>query len=495
MSFTYKFSYLIRNINPVIDKEYADSDIDAIITDSRTEAPSEKALFVCIKGFTFDSHTHAKKMYDRGVRYFVCESKVELPEDAVVAYCKSTRKALALISASYFGNPANFICTIALTGTKGKTSTSFMIKSILEKQGCKVGVIGTTGIYYDGKYIDSDNSTPESYLIHKYLRDMVNAECDAVVMETSSQGFKLDRTYGIEFSIGVFTNLSPDHIGPTEHDDFEEYLNCKKMLFSQCKHGIFNFDDSHFEEISKNCTCTVSTFSCSGNGDYNAYNQFFGIKNNKLITSYDYTTPKGNKTHIEFPIPGETSVYNSLCAIAVCDYLSCTAEQISDGLNSTVIRGRNETVETDKDFTVMLDYAHNEVSVNSLFTMLSHYRKGRIITVFGAGGNRSRLRRFAMGDIITQNSEIAIVTSDNPRFESLDAIIDDIMSGVKNPLGDVKIIKDRRQAIYTALSLARTDDIVLIVGKGNQDYEEIEGVKYPFDERTVVADYFKNASK
>lgn len=488
------FKQLLKNTDAVYDINKGDDKIDEVIYDSRVENPSPDAIFICIKGFTFDSHDHAAIMYSRGIRHFVAERTLDLPDDAVVAVCKSTRRALALISSEYFGNPSKRLRTIALTGTKGKTSTSFMIRSILENAGHKVGIIGTTGIIYDGKNIESENSTPESYLIHKYMKDMADAGCDTVVMEASSQGFKLDRTYGIEFDIGVFTNLSPDHIGGNEHKDFDEYLNCKKMLFSQCRIGIFNSDDPHYEAVSDGCKCEKVTFGYNQTADFKAASPYFGSIDGRLITEYDITF--GGKTNrLSIPLLGEISVFNSLCAAAVSVTLGCSYDNISNGLQSTKIRGRNESVDIGKDFSVILDYAHNEVSIESILRTLYHYKKGRIITVFGCGGNRSKLRRFAMGDIISRNSEITIVTSDNPRYEKLDDIISDIMSGIKAPFGEVTIIKDRRIAIYHALSLAKKDDIVLIVGKGNQDYEEIEGVKYPFDERKVVMDYFKNASR
>ena len=489
-----KLSELLENAKAQFDISRGNDEITEIIYDSRTESPDKSGLIICIKGFAFDSHDHAMKMYSRGIRHFVAEHTLDLPSDAVVAVCESTRRALAVISAAFFGYPAKKLCTVALTGTKGKTSTSFMIKNILEESGRKVGVIGTTGIYYGKKTIDSENSTPESYLIHKYMHDMQNEGCDTVVMEASSQGFKLDRTYGIMFDIGVFTNISPDHIGENEHKDFDEYLGCKKMLFSQCKTGIFNADDPETDRISSGCTCKKLTFGYKSDADFRAASPYFGSRDGKLVTEYDITL-NGNTHRLVIPLLGEISVYNSLCAASVAAVLGCTYDQIEKGLCKTVVRGRNESVDVGKDFSVILDYAHNEVSIESIFRTLSHYRKGRIITVFGCGGNRSKLRRFAMGDIISRNSNLTIVTSDNPRFEKLDDIISDIMSGIKEPKGEVTIIKDRRQAIYHALSLAKKDDIVLIVGKGNQDYEEIEGVKYPFDEREVVRDYFRNASR
>lgn len=488
------FEKLLKNANASYNKSNGGDEISEIIYDSRAENPSKNAVFVCIKGFTFDSHEHAEKMYKLGVRHFVSEHALSLPEDAVIAVCPNTRRALAVMSSEYFGNPSSKLKTIALTGTKGKTSTSFMIRSILEEAGHRVGVIGTTGIFYGDVEVPSDNSTPESYLIHKYMSDMVNSGCDCVVMEASSQGFKLDRTYGIEFDIGVFTNLSPDHIGDNEHKDFDEYLNCKKMLFSQCKTGIFNTDDKHFAEVADGCTCKVITFGYDSSADYKASSPYFGSRDGKLVTEYDIAY-NGTKKRLVIPLLGEISVYNSLCAAAVADTVGCSFDCIDKGLKKTVIRGRNESVDIDRDFSVILDYAHNDISTESIFKTLSHYKKGRIITVFGCGGNRSKLRRYGMGDIVSRNSDITIITSDNPRFEKLDDIISDILSGIKNPLGEVTVIKDRRQAIYHALSIAKKDDIVLIAGKGNQDYEEIEGVKYPFDEREIVKDYFRNASR
>ncbi|MEG1743065.1 MAG: UDP-N-acetylmuramoyl-L-alanyl-D-glutamate--2,6-diaminopimelate ligase, partial [Clostridia bacterium] len=406
----------------------------------------------------------------------------------------NTRKFLALASANLFNNPSKKLFTVAITGTKGKTSTSFMLKNILEQTSKKVGIIGTTGIIFNDTHIESDNSTPESYLLHKYMRDMLDSGIDTLVMEASSQGFKMDRTYGINFDIGIFTNLSPDHIGESEHKDFDEYLNCKKMLFSQCITGFFNCDDENFINISSNCTCKMITFGKNKNANVKYSNDAYFSENGKLFSSFDISF-QAETYHFKIPLLGEISVYNSACAAAAACYLGISFKDIERGLCKTRIIGRNEIVPIPLDFTVIIDYAHNEVSTESVFKTISHYNNGRIISVFGCGGNRSRLRRYAMGDIISKNSDITIVTSDNSRFEKLDDIISDIYVGIKSPKGEVITIKDRKSAINYALSAAKSNDIVLLLGKGNQDYEEINGVKYPFDERLVVADYFKKASK
>ncbi len=465
-----------------------DIDIADICFDSRQAA--EGLMFVCLKGHKDDGHLYVKAAYDKGCRVFCAEDDIALPPDAVILKSENTRRFLALASANFFGHPVKELLTVAITGTKGKTSTAFMISSVLTTYGKKVGLIGTIGTIIGDKIYKSDNSTPESYYIHKYFREMANAGIDTVIIETVSQGFKLDRTYGITFDIGIFTNLSPDHIGDGEHADYEEYKSCKKMLFSACRVGFFNADDKEAKYMERGASCAVREFGYEEGRDYNAADIRFSSGGGSLFAEFDFLHG-GAKTRFTVPHPGKAGVYNSLCAASVCSFLGVPDDIILQGLKTTVVKGRNEIINARGGFSVIIDYAHNEVSVQSVFDTLEPYRKGgeRIFTVFGCGGNRSKLRRYSMGDVITRRSDVAVITSDNPRFEKLDDIIADIQKGITVPRGEVIVIKDRKDAIEYCLKNAKKDDIVLIIGKGHQNYEEIEGVKIPFDERRIVTEF------
>ncbi len=455
---------------------------DIIIDSRRAEIGT---LFVCIKGFKSNGHDYAKDVYEKGVRVFAVMDDVQLPEDAIVIKVADTRRFLALASANLFGNPAQKLNTIAITGTKGKTSISFMLKSIYEAAGHKVGVIGSTGVYIGDKFYDTANSTPESYLIHKYYREMLDDGCDTAIIEATSQGFKLDRTFGIRFNTGIFSNLSPDHIGEFEHKDFDEYLNCKKMIFNQCDEVIVNADSEHFEKITEGANCPIATVSGKANADFTFGSAEFTTGDDGLKTAF--TCNDGNEEHrIELNTPGYFSLYNSTLSIAVARKDGITYDDIKEGLLKSFVKGRMEIVPTDTDYTVIIDFAHNEFSCKTLFETIKLYKPSRIISVFGCGGNRSKLRRYAMGEVIGANSDMSVITSDNSRFEKVEDIINDILIGMHKTNGQYVIIPNRREAIKEALQIASKGDVVLLIGKGHEMYEEIEGVQYPFDEREVV---------
>lgn len=459
--------------------------INDVVYDSRKA--TENTIFVCISGFQADGHNYAKSAYEKGSRVFAVEKDVSLPDDALIIKVDNTRKFLALASANLFGRPAEKLNTIAITGTKGKTSTSFMLKSIYEAAGHKVGVIGSTGTYIGDEKQDTENSTPESYLLHKFYREMLDKGCDTAIIEATSQGFLLDRTYGINFDIGVFTNLSPDHIGPNEHSDFDNYLECKKMIFNQCKEVIVNRDCEHYENIIKNANCKISTFGSNNNADCWFANAKFSAETNSLKTLFTYCE-NDNVCDIDLNTPGYFSLYNAVGAIAVARKQGISFDAIAEGLKKAFVKGRMEIVPIGKNYTVIIDFAHNEFSVKTLFETMSIYNPKRIISVFGCGGNRSKLRRYAMGEVIGQNSSLSIITSDNSRFERVEDIINDILIGMKKTDGEYIIIPERRKAIKEALRIAKDGDVILLIGKGHEMYEEIEGVKYPFDERQVVID-------
>ncbi len=478
-----KLSKLLEKITYTSDGLNPDTEIEGICFDSRKAKAGD--LFVCISGYQSDGHKFAKNAYNSGVRVFAVEKIVDLPSDAALICVDNTREFLALASAAFFGYPAEKLTTVAITGTKGKTSISFMLKTVLENAGIKTGLIGTTGIYYGDTVISSENSTPESYDIHRYFSEMLKEGCKAVVIEATSQGFKLCRTAGINFDIGIYTNLSPDHIGGNEHADFAEYLNCKKMLFKQCKTGIANADSAYFAAMTEGAVCPVKTYAVEKAADCTAGDIRYTSENGSLCTKFTCSCG-GDKLDISLKIPGKFSVYNALAAVLTARTMGIDCKTIEKSLEETFIRGRMEIVPTNNGSTVIIDYAHNELSVQSLFEAIKVYNPKKITVVFGCGGNRSKLRRYAMGEIIGKNADLAVITSDNPRFERLEIIIDDILVGMKKTEGKYVIINDRREAIKYAVKNAVEGEVVLIVGKGHQLYEEIEGIKYSFDEREIV---------
>lgn len=472
-----------------IEFQSDDLDLSAEIVDIANDSRKANSgtLFVCISGFQNDGHKFAKGAYDLGCRYFAVEKDVDLPKDAHIIRVEDTRKFLAVSSANLFGNPSEKLNTIAITGTKGKTSVSFMLKSIYEAAGHKVGIIGSTGVYIGDTFYDTVNSTPESYLIHKYYKEMLDNNCDTAIIEATSQGFKLDRTYGINFNTAVFTNLSPDHIGEAEHKDFDEYLECKKMIFDQSKKAIINADSDHFERIINGIPCPFTTFGTKEPANIIFSDPRFSVGKNRLKTVFNYTDENG-RHEIDLNTPGYFSLYNAVAAISVALQDGIGYDAIKSGLNTAFVKGRMEIVPIDKDYTVIIDFAHNEFSVKNLFDTIKLYNPSRIISVFGCGGNRSKLRRYAMGEVIGKNSNLSIITSDNSRFEKVEDIIDDILIGMHKTDGVYQIITDRRKAIKEALRVAKEGDVILLIGKGHEMYEDIEGVKYPFDERQIVID-------
>ncbi len=457
-------------------------EITALCNDSRKA--TESSVFICIKGFSVDGHKYASSAYDKGCRSFIAEDTLSLPNDAEVYYTADTRKTMALLAAAINDHPAKKLTVIGITGTKGKTSISYTLKNILEKHGKKVGIIGTVGILYGDTLIESPNSTPESTVIHESFKKMLESGIDTVIMEATSQGFKLHRTYGITFDAGIYTNLSPDHIGPTEHESFEEYRECKKALFSQSKIVFANGDCEHIGYMKTNCSVPIVTYGF-GNVDMKAENDIYKKDEKGLYTSFTC-----NKTLYKTYIPGKFSIYNALAAIAVSKQLGITEDTIKCGLEQTRVEGRMESIPLPTGAVAIIDYAHNELSTENLFNALKLYSPKRIITVFGCGGNRSKLRRYGMGEIVAKNSHLSIVTSDNPRYESLDDIISDIYVGINKTSGKSVVIRDRKEAIEHAVTNSAEGDYILIIGKGHQHYEEINGIHYPFHEAEIISQAF-----
>lgn len=458
--------------------------VTELINDSRRV--TEGSVFVCISGAVSDGHAYAGEVAKKGAAALVVEKDVEVTGNVTVIRVADTRYALALMSAAYFGYPAEKLKVIGITGTKGKTTTTYMVKSILEGVGHKVGLIGTIEALIGEKSVPANNTTPESYTIHQYFAEMVEAGCDSVVMEVSSQGLMLHRTAGILFEIGIFTNLGEDHIGPNEHKDFDDYKRCKGILFTQCRLGIANMDDPWYKDVFRNATCKVETLGFSEKADLRATDIEHITKPGYLGVRYHVNGLMD--FDVEIDIPGDFSVYNSLTAIAVCRHFDVPKENIKKALKVAKVRGRIEMVKVSDEFTMMIDYAHNAMSLESLLNTLRDYRPERIVTIFGCGGNRSKTRRYEMGEVSGRMSDFTIITSDNPRFEEPQDIIDDIIIGIRKTDGEYTAICDRKEAIRYAIEHGRPGDVIVLAGKGHETYQEIKGVKYDMDDRILIRD-------
>ena len=478
-----KLADLLKKLKYTCVKGTTDVDITTVAYDSRRV--ERGSLFICIKGAVADGHRFAEAAVNKGASALVVEDDVTVPENVTVIRVEDSRYALACISAEYFGNPADKLKVIGITGTKGKTTTTYLVKSILDSAGHKCGLVGTIETIIGDKVIKASNTTPESYVLQDYFKQMVDCGCDCVVMEVSSQGLMLHRTAGFTFEIGIFTNIEPDHIGPHEHKDFNDYLHCKSLLFKQCRHGIVNIDDKHADYIINNASCDIVTYGFSEKADFRAANT--KLVSGKGYLGIDYDLQGKENMRVEIDLPGKFSVYNSLTAIAICSYFGIDSNTICDALKDAKVKGRIEMIKVSDDFTLMIDYAHNAMSLESLLTTLREYNPTRLVCLFGCGGDRSRDRRFSMGEVSGKLADLSVITSYNPRTEEPLAIIDDILVGIKKTTGKYTVIPDRRKAIEWVIHNGQPGDIIVLAGKGHEDYQEINGVKHHLDEREVIA--------
>ena len=486
-----KLLKLLERVTYTCLKGTLDVEVTDVINDSRKV--KEGALFLCIRGAVTDGHRYAADVVEKGARVLVVEEPVEVPAHVTVIQVRDTRMAMALIAAAWYDYPADKLKVIGITGTKGKTTTTYMVKSILEAAGYKVGLIGTIEAVIGDEVIPASNTTPESLTIQDYFHRMVKAGCQIAVMEVSSQGLMLHRTAGFLFEIGIFTNIEPDHIGPAEHSSFEEYLECKSRLFRQCKVGVLNGDDPHLERILEGHTCSVETFGFSEGVNLRAVDTHLVTRPGYLGVAY--TLQGMLNFEVEIDIPGKFSVYNSLAAIAICRHFNVSPENIKRALKEAKVKGRIEMVKVSDEFTLMIDYAHNAMALESLLTTLKEYHPHRLVCLFGCGGNRSKLRRYEMGEVSGRLADLTIITSDNPRFEKPEDIIDDIVTGIEKTDGKYIRITDRREAIAYAIHHGEPGDIVILAGKGHEDYQEIEGKKYPMDERVIIREILEEDAK
>ena len=478
---------LLENLEYELVAGSLNTEITTLVYDSRKV--EKGSVFVCISGTVRDAHDFIPDVVEKGAAAVIVEKDVTVPDGVTVVKVADSRLALACMSAAYFDYPSKKLKTIGITGTKGKTTTTYMVKSILESAGIKTGLIGTIETIIGDEHIPSANTTPESYVVQDYFHGMVEDGMDAVVMEVSSQALMLHRVSGFAFDIGVFTNLEPDHIGENEHKDFADYMHCKSLLFRQCRLGIFNGDSEHLQGILEGHTCEAQTFGYQKENDLRA--EHVELKKEHGALGVRYHVSGLMNFDVEVNVPGSFSVYNSLTAIAICNHFGVSVDKIKEALFHVSVKGRIEIVPVTRRYTLMIDYAHNAMSLESLLTTLKEYEPGRLVCLFGCGGNRAKSRRYEMGEVSSKLADLTVVTSDNPRNEDPMAIIEDILVGVHKADGKYVTIPDRKEAIAYCMKNAQDGDIIVLAGKGHEDYQEIKGVKHHMDERELIADIIK----
>lgn len=468
-----KLSALLKGIEVVSSNADFDEEITGVTVDSRKVQKGN--AFICISGTKYDGHLYIEDAVKNGAGVIITQKDID-NKDIKFVHVTGGRKTVAEISCNFYENPSKEFKLIGVTGTKGKTTTTYMIKSILEEKGLKVGIIGTIESKIgDIQIKTSENTTPEATELQGLFRKMANEKVDAVVMEVSSHSLDLDRVYGTAFAIAAFTNLSQDHMD--YHENFENYFNAKKKLFSMCKKAIINIDDGYGERLYREVECDKESFSIDKKGDVTAGD----IKSSSENVAF---AVEGNEVRVK--IPGRFSVYNALTAICVAKELGCSFSDIENGFDKLVVPGRSEVIDIGADFTVLVDYAHSPDSLKNILLSVKEYAKGNVICVFGCGGDRDKTKRPIMGEIASELSDIIIVTSDNPRSEDPEEIINEIEEGLKKSNKSYLRVPDRADAIYQALKIARKDDVVIIAGKGHEPYQILKTGTIHFDDREQV---------
>ena len=480
----------LKNILVGLEKLKGKGNLDIEINgiESNSKKVKDGFLFIAIKGFSTDGHEYIQDAIENGARAIIIEDgydvkKLKNYEDITIIMTQNTREALAVVASNFYGNPTRKLKLIGVTGTKGKTTTTYMIKEILEKAGKKVGLIGTIAVYINGKKMkDSDRTTPESLELQQIFAKMVEDGVEVAVMEVSSQSLKLNRVTGCEFDYVIFTNFSEDHISPNEHPDMEDYFQSKLKLFKMCKNGIVNVDDLHGAKIpSLFPENNIVTYGIDNSANLLAKD----ITITNLYADFKVKITDRNE-RIKTGIPGRFSVYNSLAAICIAQKFGISSEIIREALLEVRVPGRSELVDNKKEIPIMIDYAHSPESLENILRAVKSYTRGKVICVFGCGGDRDSGKRPIMGEISGKIADFTIITSDNPRTENPEKIVEQIEDGIKKTKGNYKVVVDRKAAIEEAIKMAGKTDIVILAGKGHEPYQEINGEKYPFDERIIV---------
>ena len=465
-------------------------EVKRISYDSRKAEKGD--LFLCMRGSKMDSHDKIPELLEKGIRAFVVEKEPEeLPlegkntEKLSIVKVENARAALARLSACYFHYPAKEMLVIGITGTKGKTTTASMVRSILEEAGYRTGLIGTTGIDYAGIHEESKNTTPESYTLQETFRKMKEAGCTAVVMEASSQGFKMHRTDEILFDYGIFTNIEEDHIGENEHKDFQEYKYYKSRIFNQSKQGLINMDADFADEFWENAPCPCHGFALEKKAEFQAKNIENLRQDDFIGTRFDFIHGKEVESIFNH-LPGKYNVYNALAAISLAVLLKIPMDKVKSALAKIQVNGRMEVALQRDGYTVIVDYAHNAMGMKNLLQTLKAYQPERLIVVFGCGGNRSKDRRYGMGEVAGEMADFTILTADNSRYEKTEDIIRDIESTLSKKTKNYISVPDRREAIAYALKNARRGDLIAVIGKGHEEYNEVNGEFTRFVDREVI---------
>jgi UDP-N-acetylmuramoyl-L-alanyl-D-glutamate--2,6-diaminopimelate ligase len=458
-----------------------DTDILGVYNDSRKVKPG--GIFAAVPGFAEDGANYIPAAIEAGARVILAEKPCK---DIPCVVVKDARKALSRVAANFYERPSERMKVIGITGTNGKTTTTYLIKHIIDRYfGVSAGLIGTNEIIIGDRRTEAARTTPESADLQKILREMADAGTGYAVMEVSSHALKLNRVDDILFEVGIFSNLTQDHLD--FHRSMEDYLEAKSKLFTMCKKGVINIDDSASEKILETAACEVTTYSVRRqDADLIAKN----VRLSPAKVEFE-ALGRGEISRVELGIPGEFSVYNALAAVGACMQLGIPLRSIAEAMKDCEgVKGRAEVVRTDTPYTVLIDYAHTPDALENILVTLKGFVKGRLICVFGCGGDRDASKRPVMGQTAERYSDVCIVTSDNPRTEVPERIIGDIVSGMKKAKKK-EIICDRTEAIHYALDMARENDCILLAGKGHETYQEVNGVKRHMDEREIVRDYLR----
>ena len=475
-----KLQDLLKGVAVLESTAAPDTEINEVRYDSRAVRPGD--LFVAIRGYATDGHQYIGKALEQGAAAIVCE---EAPAGAPAVVVENARRALAEIAANRFGHPADSMVMLGVTGTNGKTTTTYLVKHMLEDTGRKVGLIGTNQNLIGDEVVETERTTPESYELHALFARMRDAGCTHVIMEVSSHSLVLDRVHGIHFAVGAFTNLTQDHLD--FHKTMEEYRRAKALLFTISDKGVINLDDPAAGAMLADAKCPCLTFSCEKDAaDLTAKNLKLHADGVEFVAA-----TKGDLARVKLPIPGHFSAENALTALGIVLQLGMPLADAAKSLaTATGVKGRVEVVPTDTDYTVLIDYAHSPDGVENVLRAVRGFAKGRVVALFGCGGDRDRTKRPKMGKIAADLADFCIVTSDNPRTEDPKTIIDDILEGMKGTKTPMQVIVDRPEAIHWALAHAKKDDIIVLMGKGHETYQEVNHVKHHMDEREIVRDFF-----
>ena len=481
-----KLSEILRDLTVLSSTADGDTEISGVSYDSRRTQPGD--LFVAVKGFSSDGHRFIPTALAKGAAAVLCE---DAPEGGVpyvrIADC---RLGLALASRNFFGDPAGEMTLIGITGTSGKTSSSYLIKHLLEScLHARVGLIGTNGHMIGEEFLHSDYTTPESYELQKLFRRMADAGCSHVVMEVSSHSLALERVAGLHFDVALYTNLSQDHLD--FHRTMEDYAAAKKKIFAMCSRACVNADDAHAAYMTAGESCPVLRYAIDAEAELRAESVELSASGVRFDAVY-----RDAREAVSLAIPGLFSVHNALGVLAVGLSLGLTLRDCAAALcDASGVKGRLENVPTDGDYSVIIDYSHKPDALENALNTLRPVTRGRLIVLFGCGGDRDRLKRPIMGRIAAQLADLCIVTSDNPRTEEPEAIIDEILAGMEGSSTPVLRICDRAEAIRAALDKARGGDVILLAGKGHEDYQIVGHEKRHMDEREIVAEYLEKRKR